>query len=86
MKNHLSMLGSMGAGWWLSPLGTLMVLGSTRSGELVMVVLVLQKISACDRNIPESNLQSNVALGGLAGNQAVPGLGALADDVHGVPS
>lgn len=41
MKNHLSMLGSMGAGLWLSPLGTLNLPGSVRSGEWETVTLAL---------------------------------------------
>lgn len=46
MKNHLSMLGSIGAGALLSPDGMLSWLGSTRSGELLTVVLVLYVVSS----------------------------------------
>jgi len=41
MKNHLSMLGSMGAGAKFSPLGMLSLLGSTRSSEWGTETLVL---------------------------------------------
>jgi hypothetical protein len=41
MKNHLSMAGSIGAGSLFSPYGIWRLLGSTRSGEALTVVLVL---------------------------------------------
>jgi hypothetical protein len=41
MKNHLSMLGSMGAGEWFSPDGMFSWLGSVRSAECETVVLAL---------------------------------------------
>lgn len=41
MKNHLSMLGSMGAGLWFSPAGMLTWLASMRSAERETVVLAL---------------------------------------------
>jgi hypothetical protein len=41
MKNHLSMLGSMDAACRFSPFGRLRLYGSTRSGDLEMVVLAL---------------------------------------------
>jgi hypothetical protein len=42
MKNHLSMLGSIGAAARFSPLGMFNLLGSVRSGEWGTVTLVLQ--------------------------------------------
>jgi len=53
MKNHLSMLGSIGAGEWFSPDGMLSWLGSVRSGECETVTLTLRDISRlqCNKSI-----------------------------------
>lgn len=63
-----------------------MVEGSTRSGDEPRVVLVLWGLvsSWTQAEHVQENLQRDLALGGLARNQALPGLGALTDDVGGV--
>lgn len=43
MKNHLSMLGSIGAGALFSPWGMLRLLASARSCECATEVLALRK-------------------------------------------
>jgi hypothetical protein len=86
MKNHLSMLGSMGAGARFWPWGMLNLLGSARSGEWGTVTLALHPL-ALDNGLRVigADLQRNVTLGGLAGNEPLPRLGAFADDIRGVP-
>jgi len=86
MKNHLSMLGSMGAGALLSPWGMSSLLASVRSLECETVVLALFILSALVGRFLDSaqNLQVDVTLVGLASDELLPGLGALSDDIHGV--
>lgn len=84
MKNHLSMLGSIGAGAWFSPEGTLSWEGSVRSCEWATEVLALRLHQWVYMSTEEVTLQSDVTLGGLARDEALPSLSTLADDVHGV--
>lgn len=90
MKNHLSIelsifsgrrssLGGRGGSWS----------GETRLGEWPTVRLVLVRLvsKACPTaGEPSLNLRRDVTGLDLAGNEPVPGLGALPDDVHGVTS
>lgn len=47
-------------------------------------MLVLVKLVLSDLRSSGIDLQSNAARGSLAGDQALPGLAALADNIHGV--
>ena len=86
MKNHLSMELSMGAGgssWFWGRGGSWS--GETRLAEWPTVRLVLSLVSFGSPTQSEGgNLRGNAAGGGLARDELLPGLAALADDVHGV--
>ena len=78
----------MGAGARFSPLGILATwAGSTRSAAFSTVALALNIKSVCDYSGWKSvrYLHADVTLGGLAGDQLLPGIGALTNDVQGVP-
>lgn len=89
MKNHLSTLPSIGAGARFSPLGMLeSLLWSTRSGEFSLVTLALvEYVSTAKVNllIFHGNLQADIAAGALAGDELLPSVGALTDDLSGIP-
>lgn len=84
------MEGSIGAGVLSSCWGMLREEGSTRSLLWGTAVLVLESLLAGVRGrwwifmFFNSDLQVDVTLGGLAGDELLPGLGALTDNVHGV--
>ena len=89
MKNHLSMelsIFSAGSSWLAGRGGSCE--GSTRSADCWTVTLVLWvavSISGpgmLSRGVRD--LRRDAAGGGLAGDELLPGLGALVDDVHGV--
>jgi hypothetical protein len=93
-KNHLSTLSSIGAGSKFSPFGMFLSwLGSTRSGELEFVTLALFRMSAS--NVHESgettryfllalvvHLQVDVTRLLLSGDQPLPSITALPDDLQ----
>jgi hypothetical protein len=67
--------GSWGSSW-----------GETRLGDSPTETLVLENVSRLSSLwCCWLHLQSDATGLGLAGDELVPGLGALTDDVHGVP-
>ncbi len=92
MKNHLSIEASILAGTRFSLAGRGgSCSGLTRLGEWPTVRLVLLRrlalggcsVDCSGRGRP--NLRRNVTGLSLAGDELLPSLGALVDDVHGVP-
>lgn len=85
MKNHLSMEESIfsgGSSWWGGSWGSWSE--PTRLGEWATEVLVLTIVSKEFRREEYQDLQRDATRGNLAGDQALPSLSALADNVHGV--
>ena len=89
MKNHLSMEASILSGGRFSLGGSGgSCSGATRLGECETVRFVLVKELAVPATyilMHEVSLRRDVARLRLAGDEALPGLSALTDDVHGVP-
>ena len=91
MKNHLSMELSIFSGassWWGGSWGSWS--GLTRLGDSLTAVLVLAQVSTgrgpCSfrRFMCGGDSQREAARGRLAGDQALPGLTTLVDNIHGV--
>jgi len=85
MKNHLSMLGSIGAGAKFSFSGIAgLWSGLIRLGDCLTVRLVLSSISRV-QNRGTCHSRGNTARIDLAGDQSLPSLRTLTDDIGGVP-
>jgi hypothetical protein len=86
MKNHLSMLGSIGAGAMFSFCGIGgSCEGSRRLGECLTVTLVLQGGLEEFLNMTYLNLRGNITRVGLASDELLPSLSTLTDDISSVP-
>jgi len=87
MKNHLSMLGSIGAGATFSfgGIGGSWS-GETRFGDCLTVRLVLQHILESFYKVVCSHLRGNITGVGLASDELLPRLSTLTDNISGVPN
>jgi len=88
MKNHLSMLGSIGAGAMFSFCGMGgSWSGLTRLGDCLTVRLVLWncQFKVCETYTRGNNLRRDVTWLGLASDELLPSLSTLTDNVGGIP-
>jgi hypothetical protein len=86
MKNHLSMLGSMGAGGWFSPGGTGgRAEDSVRKGDEATVRLALETISTRIWADRRGHIRSDGVSISAAMNEFLPGLLAFPNHVGGIP-
>lgn len=75
-------MGAGGSSWFWGRGGSWS--GETRLAEWLTVRLVLCAVSDYPRTRRQINVRGNAAGGRLARDELLPGLAALADDVHGV--